>query len=81
MMKAKDNPYRVPPWTVTQLRLELMQDLKQCTTEHERLMCEAEGGREIREYAERWAKIRKLTPGEQAIAEHYGYQPETEVTS
>lgn len=36
------------------------------------------GGKEIREKAAEWSAIRKLTPGELAIAQEFGYRKENE---
>ena len=52
----------------------LIDDLNHCTTQLERDMAKAIGGREIRLQAQEWAKVRKLTPMEIAIAEQYGYR-------
>lgn len=62
------------PWTIKQLEETLQNDLLQCHTEHERIMVKAIGGKEIREKAQEWAKVRKLTPVELAIAQKYGYR-------
>jgi hypothetical protein len=72
-MKSKENPNRVEPWTVTQLENELQTDLQSCHTSLERSMTIAICGKEIREKAIEFSKIRKLTPGEIAIAQKYGY--------
>jgi hypothetical protein len=60
-------------WTIKQLHDQLAVDLTCCHTTHERIMVKAIGGKEIREKAIQWAKERKLTPGEVAIASLYGY--------
>lgn len=62
------------PWTVKQLEEALQRDLGMCQTQHERIMVKAIGGKEIREKAQEWAKVRKLTPAEVAIAQKYGYR-------
>lgn len=61
-------------WTIKQLKEKLIQDLTMCQTELERSMVKAIGGKEIREKAIEWAKSRKLTPAEIAIASEFGYQ-------
>ena len=61
-------------WTIKQLREAMENDLLLCNNAFERSMVKAIAGKEIREKAEEWAKIRKLTPGEQAIAEEFGYR-------
>lgn len=65
---------KLTAWTIKQLEEALTEDLTKCHTEHERIMVKAIGGREIREKAEEWAKVRKLTPFEVAIASKYGYR-------
>ena len=62
------------PWTVGQLKEKLNNDLLACNNDFERSMVVAIGGKEIREFAEQLATIRKLTPGEVAIASEYGYK-------
>jgi hypothetical protein len=61
------------PWTIKQLHEQLVVDLTHCHTKHEQIMVKAIGGKEIREKAIQWAKERKLTPAEVAIASQYGY--------
>ena len=61
-------------WTIKQLKEQLTKDLEMCQTTHERIMVKAIGGKEIREKAIEWAKSRKLTPAEIAIASEFGYQ-------
>lgn len=61
-------------WSIKQLKEALDQDLTQCTSAMERSNCQAIGGREIREKAQEWAQVRKLTPLEIAIAQSYGYR-------
>ena len=63
-------------WTVHQLKEKLNNDLLACNTNFERSMVVAIAGKEIREFAEQLAAIRKLTPGEIAIASEYGYKGE-----
>jgi hypothetical protein len=60
-------------WTIKQLHEQLAVDLTHCHTTHEQIMVKAIGGKEIREKAIQWAKERKLTPAEVAIASQYGY--------
>lgn len=64
-------------WTIHQLKDAMINDLAQCHTNHERIMLKAIAGKEIREKAYEWAKKRKLTPGEIAIAQEYGYRETT----
>lgn len=61
-------------WTIKQLYEAMQNDLAMCQTNHERIMVKAIGGKEIRERAIEWAKQRKLTPMEVAIAQQFGYQ-------
>ena len=61
-------------WTIKQLKEALDRDLTVCQTNHERIMVKAICGKEIREKAIQWAKERKLTPMEVAIAQEYGYK-------
>lgn len=63
-----------PSWTIKQLKEALDRDLSLCQTNHERIMVKAISGKDIREKAIEWAKIRKLTPSEVAIAQEYGYK-------
>ena len=62
------------PWTIKQLKEAMIADLDACHTDFERSMVKAIGGKEIREKAEEWAKLRKLTPAEVAIAQEFGYR-------
>ena len=62
------------PWTIKHLYEALERDLAQCTTQLERDCCKALGGKEIREKAQQWAKERKLTPMEVAIAQRFGFK-------
>lgn len=64
------------PWTVVQLKAAMLSDLALCQTDFERANVRAICGREIRQAACRIAATRKLTPGEMAIAEEYGYTAE-----
>jgi hypothetical protein len=61
-------------WTIKQLHEQLTIDLSYCQTTHERIMVKAISGKEIREKAIEWSKIRKLTPAEVAIASEYGFK-------
>lgn len=61
-------------WTIKQLKEALEHDLTMCQTNHERIMVKAIGGKDIRDAAEKWAQVRKLTPAEVAIAQEYGYK-------
>lgn len=61
-------------WTITQLESALQHDLTLCHSNFERINVVAIGGRDIRESAIEWSKVRKLTPGEVAIAQKYGYR-------
>lgn len=63
-----------PSWTIKQLKEALERDLSMCQTSHERIMVKAISGKHIRESAIEWAKTRKLTPMEVAVAQEYGYQ-------
>lgn len=61
-------------WNLKQLADAMARDIAQCGTPHERVMVRAIGGKEIRERAEQIAAVRKLTPGEIAIASQYGFR-------
>ena len=63
---------RLQAWNIKQLQVAIVDDLQQCNNAFERSMVKAIGGREIREKAEQWAKERKLTQIEVAIAREYG---------
>ena len=65
---------RLQAWNIKQLKDAMVEDLQQCNNAFERSMVKAIGGREIREKAEQWARERKLTPIEIAIAREYGYK-------
>ena len=65
---------RLQAWNIKQLQVAMVDDLQQCNNAFERSMVKAIAGKEIREKAEEWAKIRNLTPCEQAIAEEFGYR-------
>lgn len=64
----------LPAWSIKQLQEALLKDLEQCRTVTEKTCCKAIGGKHIRETAYEWAKQRKLTSLEVAIAEQYGYR-------
>ncbi len=61
-------------WTIKQLQDKINSDLQACHNDFERSMVKAIAGSEIREKAVEWAKTRKLTPCEIAIASKYGYK-------
>lgn len=61
-------------WTIKQLQEALTKDLQSCNTQFERSMVKAIGGKEIRAKAVEFARVRKLTPIELAIAQSYGYE-------
>jgi hypothetical protein len=61
-------------WTIKQLYEAMQNDLTMCHTNFERSMVKAISGKEIREKATEWAKQRKLTPMEVAIAQEFGYK-------
>jgi hypothetical protein len=61
-------------WNIKQLKEALIKDLQACNSDFERSMVKAIGGKHIRETAIEFAKIRKLTPGEVAIAQEFGYR-------
>ena len=65
---------RLQAWNIKQLQVAMVDDLQQYNNDFERSMVKAIGGREIREKAEQWARERKLTPAEVAIAREYGYR-------
>ena len=54
--------------------MALVNSLAQRQAEHEKIMCKAIAGKEIREKAILWASTRKLTPSEVAIASEYVYR-------
>lgn len=61
-------------WNIRQYYEEMQRDLSACNNDFERSMVRAIAGKELREAAERFASLRKLTPGEVAIAEQFGYK-------
>lgn len=62
------------PWNIKQLHNAMQSDLALCHTAFERGMVRTIAGKELRERAAEIAASRKLTPGEIAIAESYGYR-------
>lgn len=54
--------------------MKMDDDLKACSNKFERTMVKTICGKEIREKAVEFAKTRKLTPGEVAIAQRFGYR-------
>ena len=63
------------PWNIKQLKEAMRVDLEACNNAFERSMVKAIGGQHIRETAINFARVRKLTPCEIAIASEFGYQP------
>jgi hypothetical protein len=62
------------PWTLHQLKEAMQNDLRQPgLTDFERCNIKAICGKGIREQAQRFSAERKLTPGELAIAQQFGY--------
>jgi hypothetical protein len=61
-------------WNLQQLQSAIQADLALCHSAFERGMVRAIAGKELRERAAEIAASRKLTPGEIAIAESYGYR-------
>jgi hypothetical protein len=61
-------------WNIKQLRAKMDDDLAMCHSQFERTMVKAISGKEIRELAEKIATTRRLTPGEAAIAQEFGWQ-------
>lgn len=61
-------------WNLKQLKDAMNQDLLMCHTTLEKTMCRVVCGKEIRERAYEIAAVRKLTPGEVAIASKFGYR-------
>lgn len=60
------------PWTIKHLYDDMHKDLEMCNDPFERSMVMTVCGKEIREFAENLD--RKLTPGELAIAQKFGYK-------
>lgn len=61
-------------WNIKQLYEAMQKDLMSCNNTFEQGMVKAICGKEIREKAIEFAKERKLTPLEVAIAQQFGYQ-------
>ena len=61
-------------WNLKQMQSAIQADLALCHSAFERGMVRAIAGKELREQAAEIAASRKLTPGEIAIAESYGYR-------
>lgn len=61
-------------WNIKQLYEALQADLAMCGNNLERSIATAIGGKELREKAQEFARQRKLTPSEVAIAEQFGYR-------
>jgi len=61
-------------WNLKQMQSAIQADLALCHSAFERGMVRAIAGKELRERAAEIAASRKLTPGEIAIAESYGYR-------
>lgn len=62
-------------WNIKQLKESLDYNLQFCNNAFEISMCKAIAGKDIREKAAEWARSRKLTPAEIAIAMEFGYRP------
>ena len=60
-------------WNLKQLKDAMTADLAMCHSAFERSMCKVICESEIRKRAHEIAALRKLTPGEMAIAEDAGY--------
>ena len=60
-------------WSVKHLKDAMNRDLAMCQSQFERGMVKAIGGKEIRELAEKISNTRRLTPGEIAIAQEFGF--------
>ena len=60
-------------WTIKQLRVAMDSSLANCHSQFERSMVKAICGKEMRELAETLSVTRKLTPGEIAIAQEFGF--------
>ena len=62
-------------WTIKELERSLIEEsLPMCNSDFERCNLKAIHGIEIRRLATYWKNKRKLTPGEVAIAEKYGWK-------
>ena len=60
-------------WNLDQLAAAAIADMAACHTPLERQLCRVINDRQIREAAARLTAIRKLTPGEAAIARVAGF--------
>ena len=60
--------------TIATLQAALERDLTMCHTAHEKIMVKTIGGREIREFAEKTARARQLTPSELRTAQQHGFK-------
>lgn len=65
------------PWTISQLKMAMLDDLAMCHTDFERSIVKAIAGKEIRDLAYQLASIRKLNPCEVAIASEFGYNKQS----
>jgi hypothetical protein len=61
-------------WNIKQLKERMDGDLAMCHSQFERNMVKAISGKEIRELAEQISATRRLTPGETAIAQEFGFR-------
>lgn len=61
---------KLKPWNIKQLYNAMLCDLNACQTDLERSMVKTICKKEIREKANEFKKIRKLTPFEMAIMEN-----------
>ena len=60
---------KIKPWNIKQLYNSMLEDLNSCQTDFERSMVKTICKKEIKEKANDFKKIRKLTPIEMAILE------------
>ena len=60
---------KLKPWNIKQLYQSMLEDLNSCQTDFERMMCKIICKKEIKQKANEFKKIRKLTPVEMAIME------------
>jgi len=60
---------KIKPWNIKQLYNAMQSDLNSCQTDFERSMVKTICKKEIKEKANDFKKIRKLTPIEMAILE------------
>jgi hypothetical protein len=73
-LKTNEESSMLKPWSIRHLYDAMQGSLAACHTDFERINVRAICGKEIREQAEQFAKERKLTPGEIAIASQFGYK-------